>query len=160
NYLPFADNDRADRHLFGVKRQSCLPKRFAHEVIVADKIDARHLPDATESGTIRQVSTKAQVADLSPGRKRLRVSGADRVSFLHGQCTNDIQRLGVGDSCYAAFLNAKGKMRGEAYIVCRQDELLLDGNAGLQATLEKFVITEEVLIEDVSARLDAWLIVG
>jgi folate-binding protein YgfZ len=100
------------------------------------------------------------VADLNPGRCRLRVAGDDRVAFLHGQCTNDIKRLATGGSCYAAFLNAKGKMRGDAHIVCRQDDLLLEASDGLAVALEKFVITEDVTIEDVSATWNAWLIVG
>ena len=53
------------------------------------------------------------VADVSRERDRLRVSGEDRVSFLQGQCTNDVARLDVGENCYAAFLNARVKTRGE-----------------------------------------------
>jgi folate-binding Fe-S cluster repair protein YgfZ len=52
------------------------------------------------------------IADISAARNRLRVTGADRVEFLHGQCTNDIKRLGARETCYAAFLDAKGKMQG------------------------------------------------
>lgn len=100
------------------------------------------------------------VADLSRGRVRLRVSGEDRVEFLQGQCTNDVKRLAVGQSCYAAFPNAKGKMRGDAHIVCVVDAFLLEASAGLQAALEKFVITEDVVIEDVSAAWGASLVIG
>lgn len=106
------------------------------------------------------VITPAGVADLSRGRMRLRVSGADRVEFLHGQCTNDIKRLRTGESCYAAFLNAKGKMRGDAHIVCLAESFLLEANAELKASLEKFVITEDVIIEDVSATWGVWVVVG
>ncbi len=102
----------------------------------------------------------SKIADISTGRTRLRVTGADCVDLLHGQCTNDIKKLRAGESCYAAFLNAKGKMRGDAHIVCRPEEFLLDASAGLQASLEKFVITEDVVIEDVSALLGAWLVIG
>jgi folate-binding protein YgfZ len=104
-------------------------------------------------------STSSQVADLSHDHARLRVSGADRVDFLHGQCTNDAKRLRVGESCYAAFLNAKGKMRGDAYIVCMEDAFLLEASAGLRESLEKFIITEDVSIEDVSDRYGAWLLI-
>ena len=68
----------------------------------------------------------AGVADLSLDRARLRVTGADRVGFLHGQCTNDVKRRRPGDSCYTAFLTAKGKMRGEGHIMC--GECFLVGN--------------------------------
>jgi folate-binding protein YgfZ len=101
-----------------------------------------------------------QIADLCTARNRLRVSGADRVEFLHGQCTNDIKRLGAGDTCYAAFLNAKGKMRGEGHVICQGDAFLLETNPGLVQSLEKFVITENVVIEDVSAAMGEWLVIG
>jgi folate-binding protein YgfZ len=100
------------------------------------------------------------IADLSRERARLRVTGADRVAFLHGQCTNDIKKLGVGQSCYAAFLTAKGKMRGEGHIVCLPEEFLLETNIGLAPLLEKFIITEDVVLEDVSSSWGEWLVVG
>jgi folate-binding protein YgfZ len=100
------------------------------------------------------------IANLSTSRARLRVTGADRVTFLQGQCTNDVKRLGLGESCYAAFLNAKGKMRGEGQIVCLADAFLLEVNPGLGPSLEKFIITEDVAIEDVSATLGEWLVIG
>ncbi len=100
------------------------------------------------------------IADLSATRNRVRVTGADRAEFLHGQCTNDIKGLDVGEICYAAFLNAKGKMRGEGYIICQADAFLLETSPGLAPSLEKFIITEDVMIEDVSAALGEWLAIG
>jgi folate-binding protein YgfZ len=100
------------------------------------------------------------IADLSGTRNRLRVMGADRVEFLHGQCTNEIRRLRTGESCYAAFLNAKGKMRGEGQVICLADAFLLEVNPGLAPSLEKFIITEDVTIEDVSAAMSEWLVIG
>jgi folate-binding protein YgfZ len=108
----------------------------------------------------QQITSDAGVADLSRVRTRLRVTGEDRVSFLQGQCTNDIKRLAVGESCYAAFLNAKGKMRGEGHIICLPGEFLLEANLGLAASLEKFIITEDVSIEDVSTTMGEWLVLG
>jgi aminomethyltransferase len=99
-------------------------------------------------------------ADISALRNRLRVTGADRVEFLHGQCTNDIKRLAVGETCYAAFLNAKGKMRGEGYVMCQSDAFLLETSPGVGQSLEKFIITEDVMIEDMSAGLGEWLVIG
>ena len=48
------------------------------------------------------------IADLSAVRSRLRVTGADRVEFLHGQCTNDIKRLQTGQNCYARVFECEG----------------------------------------------------
>jgi len=100
------------------------------------------------------------IARLSAGRTRLWVTGADRVSFLQGQCTNDVKKLEEGQSCYAAFLTAKGKMRGEGQIIRLSDAFLLETNIGLAPSLEKFIITEDVTIEDVSASWGEWLIIG
>jgi folate-binding protein YgfZ len=88
------------------------------------------------------------------------VMGADRVAFLQGQCTNDIQKLVAGQSCYVAFLTAKGKMRGEGEVICLPDAFLLETSLGLSPSLEKFIITEDVAVKDVSASLSEWLMVG
>jgi len=106
------------------------------------------------------VSGEILIADLSAERNRLRVTGGDRVEFVHGQCTNDVKRLAVGEYCYAAFLNAKGKMRGEGHIFCLADTLLLETSPGLLPSLEKFIVTEDVQIEDVGGKLTEWLIIG
>jgi folate-binding protein YgfZ len=105
-------------------------------------------------------NASAGIAELSRERARLRVTGADRVAFLQGQCTNDVKKLEVGQNCYAAFLTAKGKMRGEGHLVCLPDAFLLETNIGLASSLEKFIITEDVVIEDVSASWGEWLVVG
>ncbi|HXI83066.1 MAG TPA: glycine cleavage T C-terminal barrel domain-containing protein [Verrucomicrobiae bacterium] len=112
---------------------------------------------------LREPSARAggrTIVDLSSLRERLRITGADRVEFLQGQCTNDIKRLQPGQSCYAAFLNAKGKMRGEGQVICLADSFLLEVNPGLAPSLEKFIITEEVTIEDVGDSMSEWLVIG
>lgn len=87
------------------------------------------------------------VLDMSC-RSRLCVTGADRVKFLHGQVTNDVQRLRTGEGCYAALVNAKGKMHSDLNIYRLADELLLDFEPGYSAAvaqrLERYVITEDV----------------
>jgi len=91
------------------------------------------------------------VLDLSC-RGRVCLTGADRVKFLHGQVTNDVQRLRVGAGCYAALVNAKGRMQGDLNIYCLPDELLLDFEPGYTAAivdrLERFIITDEVQVVD------------
>lgn len=92
------------------------------------------------------------IADLTNERSRLRITGADRIDFLHGQCTNDIKKLPVGGDCYVAFLNVKGKMRGDGHVLHLPDALLLETSPGMHAILEKYVITEDVVIEEVNFR--------
>jgi folate-binding protein YgfZ len=95
----------------------------------------------------------AGVLDLS-FRSRICLVGADRARFLHGQVTNDIKRLRAGEGCYAALVNAKGKMESDANIWCLQDELLLDFEPGLtgvvSARLAKYLVADDVEILDVA----------
>jgi len=69
----------------------------------------------------------AGVLDLS-FRSRLCLVGADRARFLHGQVTNDVKKLRIGEGCYAAITTVKGKMESDLNIFCLADELLLDVN--------------------------------
>jgi folate-binding protein YgfZ len=59
-------------------------------------------------------------------RGKLALAGPDAKAFLQGQVTNDIEALGPGTGCYAAFLTPKGKMLGDLRILDAGDELLLD----------------------------------
>ena len=93
----------------------------------------------------------AGVIDLS-FRSRLCLVGADRARFLHGQVTNDVRRLAVGEGCYAAITTAKGKMESDLNIFALADELLLDFEPGLTEKiaqrLEKFIVADDVQIVD------------
>jgi folate-binding protein YgfZ len=99
------------------------------------------------------LTQSAGVIDLS-GRGRLCVLGADREKFLHGQVSNDVLRLRAGEGCYAALVNAKGKIQSDLFIYKLKEEILLDFEPGLSSTvserLEKYVIAEDVQIVDVS----------
>ncbi|MDQ3850376.1 MAG: amidase family protein, partial [Actinomycetota bacterium] len=59
-------------------------------------------------------------------RGKLALTGADAKAFLAGQVTNDVEGLGEGAGCYAAFLTHKGKMLGDLRILDTGAELLLD----------------------------------
>ncbi len=91
--------------------------------------------------------------DLS-NRSRLCLLGADRAKFLHGQVTNDINGLAEHTGCYAALVNAKGKMESDLFAYRLADELLLDFEPSLadavQARLESFIIAEDVEVADVA----------
>src|SRR5882672_7436205 len=93
----------------------------------------------------------AGILDLS-FRSRICVIGADRARFLHGQVTNDVKKLQVGEGCYAAITTNKGKMESDLNIFALADELLLDFEPGLtekiSARLEKFIVADDVQIMD------------
>ena len=93
----------------------------------------------------------AGVLDLS-FRSRLCLVGADRARFLHGQVTNDVNKLQVGAGCYAAITTAKGKMEGDLNIFCLAGELLLDFEPGLaekiSQRLDKYIVADDVQVVD------------
>ena len=93
----------------------------------------------------------AGVLDLS-FRSRLCLVGADRARFLHGQVTNDVKKLRIGEGCYAAITTVKGKMESDLNIFCLADELLLDFEPGLaekiSQRLEKYIVADDVQIVD------------
>lgn len=95
----------------------------------------------------------AGVLDLS-FRSRICLTGADRVRFLHGQVTNDVNKLRVGQGCYAALVTAKGRMESDLNIYCLQDEILLDFEPGLaekvSQRLEKFIVADDVQMVEVA----------
>ena len=103
-----------------------------------------------EHAALRQ---SAGVLDLS-FRSRICLTGADRVRFLHGQVTNDVKKLSVGEGCYAAITTNKGKIESDLNIFNLPDELLLDFEPGLTGKisqrLEKFIVADDVQIVDVA----------
>ena len=99
------------------------------------------------------LSKMTGLLDLS-NRSRLCLLGADRAKFLHGQVTNDINGLAEHTGCYAALVNAKGKMESDLFAYRLADEILLDFETGLadavRSRLESFIIAEDVEVADVA----------
>ncbi len=90
-------------------------------------------------------------------RGALRVTGSDRVRFLDGMLTNEVASLSPGASCYALLLERKGHILFDLFAIALEAEILLDTPAArgaeVRAALSKFVIADDVEIEDRSA---AW----
>jgi tRNA-modifying protein YgfZ len=87
-------------------------------------------------------------------RAKLKVAGADRVRFLNGQLTNDIVSLQPGSAVYACALTAKGKLCADLFAGATKESLFLDAEAvlreSLAARLEKYIIADDVTLEDVT----------
>lgn len=98
-----------------------------------------------------EVRKNTGILDLSH-LGRLSVTGRDRSSFLHGLLTNDIANLKEGHGTRACLLTPKARILGDMYIYNLGDRMLLDtGEASpdrLKATLDQFVITEDVQIQN------------
>ncbi|HSN91310.1 MAG TPA: folate-binding protein [Anaeromyxobacteraceae bacterium] len=103
---------------------------------------------------------------VGPALRRavLRATGQDAQDYLHRMSTQDVKALRPGQAAYAAFLNAKGHLLGEGHVLVREGEVLLDldpaAAAGTRAHLEKFVIMDDVLFEDLSDGLRLLPVLG
>jgi tRNA-modifying protein YgfZ len=90
-------------------------------------------------------------------RGRLVLRGADRLSYLHGLLTNDIESLRSGDSRYAALLTPQGRMIADMRIFELKDKTLIDLDVSLAGSirehLDRFIITEDVVVEDATETL-------
>ena len=94
----------------------------------------------------------ALVRPFSVGILDLR--GEDRVRFLHGMVTNDVEKLPVGHGCHAALLTTKGKLLGDCIVTKHPDRLSLEIDAGLlekiRAHLDKHIIMDDVELSAVT----------
>ena len=64
-----------------------------------------------------------------PGRGILAVDGDDRVAFLQGLVSNDIEAARPGHAVWAALLTAQGKWLADFFVFADADALLLDCEA-------------------------------
>lgn len=109
-----------------------------------------------------QVSSAAQLAALLQGAcitaladiGWLRITGADRVRWLNGMSTNSIQQLAPGEGNYNFFLNAQGRIQGDANIFTQPDALLVETAAAqlpaLISLLDRFIIMDDVELADIT----------
>jgi folate-binding protein YgfZ len=101
--------------------------------------------------------------DLSP-RVKLRVSGRDRLRYLNGQLTNDVRKATETKAVEACVLNAKGKMDAHLFLHTDGDAFLLDADPTLQSTLqprlERYVIADDVTIEDATAQMSIFHVIA
>jgi tRNA-modifying protein YgfZ len=90
-------------------------------------------------------------------RGKIRVTGDDRARLLHAMTTNQVQELKPGEGCYAFFLNAQGRILGDANLFCFEDHLLLDTEAEIRQKLyehlDRYIIADDVTLEDQTAEM-------
>jgi folate-binding protein YgfZ len=89
-------------------------------------------------------------------RIKLRITGNDRLRFLSGQITNDVRKATESVAIEACVLNAKGKINAHIFVSAGPDCFWIDAAPELRemlsARLERYVIADDVQIEDVTDR--------
>jgi len=88
-------------------------------------------------------------------RVKLRITGADAFRFLNGQITNDLRKATAPSAIQASILSAKGKLSAHVLVSMDNDgAFLLDADSELReelpARLERYVIADDVQVEDVT----------
>jgi folate-binding Fe-S cluster repair protein YgfZ len=80
----------------------------------------------------------------------LRVTGADRLDFVHGQLSNEVKRLQLGTLSENLLLNHKGHALAQMRVFRRDDDLFLavEGNAGelVERELRAHIIFDQVAL--------------
>jgi tRNA-modifying protein YgfZ len=101
--------------------------------------------------------------DLSP-RVKLRITGPDALRFLNGQISNDLRKATAKFAIQASVLNAKGKLNANVFVSVEADSFLLDADPEvrneLPARMERYIIADDVQIDDVTDRFAIFHIIG
>jgi len=96
----------------------------------------------------------------------LRISGIDSASFLQGQFSQDLRGLSADRAAYGLWLSHKGRVIADSFVLAGSfpDEFWVGsahGAAGLiRDRLERFIIADEVTVEDRTGEVDGVVLVG
>jgi folate-binding protein YgfZ len=92
------------------------------------------------------------------------LTGAERVSWLQGMISNDVQQLAPGQGCYAAHLNAQGKIVAPMTVLVDADAIWLSVERAcvdlLAAAFDRLIIMEDVQVQNVSDEYQALGVIG
>ena len=105
----------------------------------------------------------AGIIDLS-FRGKLVATGEDRARFLQGMVSNEVEQLQPGQGNYCFLLNVQGHILADLNLLAQPERLLLDCEPlvteKLRTTLERYIIMDEVELEDRSAHLGTLAVEG
>ncbi|HET9132216.1 MAG TPA: glycine cleavage T C-terminal barrel domain-containing protein [Terriglobia bacterium] len=97
-------------------------------------------------------------------RGLIRLAGPDRISWLQGMVTNDVEKLLPGQGAYAAHLNAQGKIVAQMTVLVDADVVWLSLEASnvqkLSGILDRMIVMEDVQSEDRSTDLESITVIG
>ena len=94
----------------------------------------------------------------------IKLTGTERVSWLQGMVTNDVQKLEPGSGCYAAHLTPQGKIVAQMHILADGDALWLSLERAaipkLLSAFDKLLIMEDVQVTDMSNEYSILAVLG
>ena len=84
----------------------------------------------------------------------IRITGDDRVRFVHGLSTVNVEAMGEGDQRWGAILNPKGRVLSVIQLERRSEDLVVHCEAVLgdktQGILERYAVMDDVAFERLS----------
>ena len=151
----------------GVSAERRSPLEATYQSLGAQFVSVRgaRLPERfiDTADECRAVRSGAGVCDRSD-RVHLTASGPDAKAFLHRMLSNDVAQLAVGQGCYATLMNPQGHMLADLYALQMDDHLLLETDvsaaARLREWLDKYIIADDVTVEDRGAQMAALSVDG
>lgn len=97
-------------------------------------------------------------------RTQIELSGADRATFLHNLCTNDVRQLTVGAGCEAFLTTVQGKTLAHVLIFACPESLVIDTVPGQNETilthLDHYLVSERVTLVDRSRQWSELVLAG
>src|SRR5215468_6905783 len=94
----------------------------------------------------------------------VKLTESERVSWLQGMITNDVEKLAPGSGCYAGHLTPQGKMIAHMQVLADDDAIWLSLERGaipsLVAAFDRLIIMEDVQAADVSQEYSIVNVIG
>ena len=92
------------------------------------------------------------------------LTGTERASWLQGMVTNEVEKVNPGEGCYAAHLNAQGRLIAQMTVLVEEEAIRLvlerATTGKLLSTFDKLIIMEDVLAQDGSHEYAAFGVLG
>lgn len=108
----------------------------------------------TGNGRIYRALRSGAAWRLLEERMVIRVAGDDRVSFLHGLCSNDVRGMHPGEVAPALLLTEHAHVVADLFIYAEPDAFVFDIERELwpraHAHLERFLVADDVEFEELA----------
>src|SRR5262245_28696436 len=123
------------------------------------------LPEAYGDPAAEYETVRRRVGLIDHGNLGvLEVTGRDRAAFLHAMLSNDVNSLGAGQGCQAAFLDVHGKIQTLLTVWVLDDRILVITPGGAAAKVEemldKYLFSEKAYFRDATGELSLLTLAG
>jgi folate-binding protein YgfZ len=109
------------------------------------------VPEHFSADEFARLLTGAVVFDQG-WRRRLRITGEDRVRWLNGILTNNITDLADRTGNYSFLLSPQGRLQGDVYAYISGDAAIVETDASqlerIRAWMDHYIIMDDVIVED------------